>query len=395
MTIKITGEIAHEFMDNAWYEDEISSGKLTPASRVVKALEAATPEDPVDLMVDSYGGDVYGGGAMVNALRAARARGVVVTVHVGVRAFSMAANLIAAMKADGARVIAAKNTTIMFHSCYSYAGGGPQAHEDEAHGLRITNEAVIDDLNRCGITDCRAWFAEGRMHWISAKEALAMGLVSEIENSDAPIIAAVAARLPVKIAAMMQEHANMETPDNTPAETPAEQPTETVTAEQPTETPAEQPAETTAEEQQEAATETPAETPPEQSAEMVPLARFAGMQSALTKRINAVEQERDQLRASIANLTTDIAERNAALKTANAEIEQLRASHAETTKALDECQQAVANLEQRYREHVGLALTQPTSSGSAKSPRETLASLPPDQRAAYYDAHKDEIDNGR
>lgn len=82
-------------------------------------------------------------------------------------------------------------------------------------------------------------------------------------------------------------------------------------------------------------------------------ARLAGLQS---------KKDRDiaDLRAKIETLSSDIAEKDAALATAKADGEQLRQKLGEVEKALAETQASLAAETNRYREQVGLAL-QPSS----------------------------------
>ena len=169
MTVKIQGTIVSPDYDDAFFGAWIDKGVITPSSRVVSAIEGA--EEPIDLYINSYGGDVFAGGEMMIALLKAQAAGKLRTVEVGSLAASMAANIVAALKANGGRVTAHANTQLMYHGCYTVAEGGAQHLEDTADSLRSINEAVITNLNRIGITECRAWFAEGREKWLDATEA--------------------------------------------------------------------------------------------------------------------------------------------------------------------------------------------------------------------------------
>ena len=196
MTIKIQGTIVSPDYDDAFFGAWIDKGVITPSSRVVSAIEGA--EEPIDLYINSYGGDVFAGGEMMIALVKAQAAGKLRTVEVGSLAASMAANIVAALKANGGKVTAHANTQLMYHGCYTVAEGGAQHLEDTAESLRSINEAVISNLNRIGITECRAWFAEGREKWLDASEARKLGIVDEVAEDGAenpPEMRQTAARL--------------------------------------------------------------------------------------------------------------------------------------------------------------------------------------------------------
>ncbi|MBQ1429008.1 MAG: ATP-dependent Clp protease proteolytic subunit, partial [Kiritimatiellae bacterium] len=178
MTVKILGTIVSPDYDDAFFGSWIDKGVITPSSRIVSAVEGA--DEPIDLYINSYGGDVFAGGEMMIALLKAQAAGKLRTVEVGSLAASMAANIVAALKANGGKVMAHANTQLMFHGCYTVAEGGAQHLEDTADSLRSINEAVISNLNRLGITECRAWFAEGREKWLDATEAQKLGIVDDV-----------------------------------------------------------------------------------------------------------------------------------------------------------------------------------------------------------------------
>lgn len=116
-------------------------------------------------------------------------------------------------------------------------------------------------------------------------------------------------------------------------------------------------------------------------AEKIESARVSGLQAAKDKEIAelraalsdmqknsldalaSLEAEKNgeiaALKEANAKFETDIAEKVAALDALNGEVEQLRAAVSEATTALEKSQAALEASENRYREQVGLALTQP------------------------------------
>jgi ATP-dependent protease ClpP protease subunit len=182
--IEIRGIIVPSSLDMAWAKDYIDKGLLTPESRVRKALAEAG--DDVDLYINSQGGSVFSGNELVNALKQFKATGKKLEITVGAMAASMAANIIAMSGAD--KVRAHSNSKIMFHGASTITWAGSEAHADTAGLLASINSDVIASLTALPKADknqITGWFAEGREGWLSAKQALDMGLISEIIDSPA------------------------------------------------------------------------------------------------------------------------------------------------------------------------------------------------------------------
>ena len=391
MTIKIQGTIVSPDYDNAFFGAWIDKGVITPSSRVVSAIEGA--EEPIDLYINSYGGDVFAGGEMMIALVKAQTSGKLRTVEVGSLAASMAANIVAALKANGGKVTAHANTQLMYHGCYTIAEGGAQHLEDTADSLRSINEAVISNLNRIGITECRAWFAEGREKWLDASEARKLGIVDEVaedgaENppemrQTAARLAALATHFTTRQEYMMKIDETVNPVADDPAIAPEAAPVEEPKpAEEPTPAPAEEaPAEPVNEPEPTPAGEAPAPTEAEIEERVQKLAseRFASLQAKHDKKISDLTKERDEARASLESVKAD-------LTSSRAEVEKLTADLAQVRDQLAESE--------RNREAVVASALTPTQPKTAdgKSARQTLAALPPDKRAEYYKAHAAEID---
>lgn len=333
MKVNILGTIVSPDYDDDYFAAWIDKGIITPSSRVVSAIENAT--DPIDLYINSYGGDVFAGGEMLIALMKCVPKKKLASVEVGSIAASMAANIVAALRAAGVSVTAHTNSQLMYHGCYTMTEGGAQHHEDVATSLRNINESVIRNLNAVGITECRAWFSEGREKWIDSEEGLELGLFNLVaeKDADAPAEAKqTAARLAAfahniqsrsEYKMKLDETIKAEEPKTETVETPA--PVETAPEAAPAveETKPETPAEETA------PAETPAEIP---AAEPAPEAdieervtalaneRFAKLQSAhdqkiseLTKTRDAALKDLEAAKAEAISLKADIEKLNADL----------------------------------------------------------------------------------
>lgn len=389
MKVKIQGTIVSPDYDDGFFESWIDKGIITPSSRVVSSIENAT--EPIDLYINSYGGDVFAGGEMMIALLKASAAGKLASVEVGTIAASMAANIVAALRANGVPVTANANSEIMFHGCYTETIGGAQHHEDVAESLRNVNESVIANLNRIGITECRAWFAEGREKWIGAEDGLAMGLFSEINGTeaeaptDAKSIATKLAAFAASITTRKDYAMSIDDTIPTATETVAETATETASEEvkdtdEGNDTGVEEkPVEATSEAPVNAPEEAVSEPDIEARVTALANARFAGLQAKHDKMISELKAKLDESAKSLASVTSERDQ----LK---GEVENLTAGLADLRDQLAAEKSAHESVVANVLSHVG------PEHGERKNARETLASLPASKRAEYYKAHKAEID---
>ena len=385
MKVKIQGTIVSPDYDDGFFESWIDKGIITPSSRVVGSIENAT--EPIDLYINSYGGDVFAGGEMMIALLKASAAGKLASVEVGTIAASMAANIVAALRANGVPVTANANSELMFHGCYTETVGGAQHHEDVAESLRNVNESVIANLNRIGITECRAWFAEGREKWIGAEDGLAMGLFSEINGTeaeaptDAKSIATKLAAFAASITTRKDYTMSIDETIPTATETVAETATETASKEvkatgEGNDTGVEaKPVQATSE----APAEVVSESDIEARVTALANARFAGLQAKHDKMISELKAKLDESAKSLASVTSERDQLKGEVETLTAGLADLRDQLAAEKSAHES---VVANV----LSHVG------PEHGERKNARETLASLPASKRAEFYKAHKAEID---
>lgn len=385
MKVKIQGTIVSPDYDDGFFESWIDKGVITPSSRVVGSIENAT--EPIDLYINSYGGDVFAGGEMMIALLKASATGKLASVEVGTIAASMAANIVAALRANGVQVTANANSELMFHGCYTETVGGAQHHEDVAESLRNVNESVIANLNRIGITECRAWFAEGREKWIGAEDGLAMGLFSEINGTEAEAptdaksiatkLAALASSINTRKDYAMSIDDTIPTANETVAETSSEE--VKATDEGNDKGAEEKPVEAVSDAPVNAPAEAVSESDIEARVTALANARFAGLQAKHDKMISELKAKLDESAKSLASVTSERDQLKGEVETLTAGLADLRDQLAAEKSAHES---VVANV----LSHVG------PEHGERKNARETLASLPASKRAEYYNAHKAEID---
>lgn len=193
-TISIKGEIVSAAYDCDFFAGFIDNGVICPSSRAVKALAETDKDEDVTVFVDTPGGDVFAGDEIVIAART-RCLEKPLTVEIGSEACSMGANLVAALKAAGARVVAHPNSKVMFHSAACACAGGAELLKDRAALVEKINGAVAAELEKLGVKDTAEWFAEGREKWLGADDLLSLGLADEILGADSPRDEGFTARL--------------------------------------------------------------------------------------------------------------------------------------------------------------------------------------------------------
>ena len=389
MKVKIEGVIVSPDYDDGIFESWISKGVITPSSRVVRAVEDA--DEPIDLYINSYGGDVFAGGEMMIALLKAHAAGRIASVEVGSIAASMAANIVASLRANGCHVTANANSELMFHGCYTETIGGAQHHEDVAESLRNINDAVIANLNSIGITECRAWFAEGREKWIGAEDGVEMGLFTSISDltaskpadikATATKLAALASSINTRKDYAMSIDDTIPTANETVAETTTETTSKEVKAtDEGNDTGVEaKPVEANSEAPVNDPAEAVIESDIEARVTALANARFAGLQAKHDKMISELKAKLDESAKSLASVTSERDQLKGEVETLTAGLADLRDQLAAEKSAHES---VVANV----LSHVG------PEHGERKNARETLASLPASKRAEFYKAHKAEID---
>lgn len=303
--IEIRGVIVPSAYDQTWLADYIAKGLFTPESRVRAAL--ADANDDVELYINSQGGSVFAGNEMINALKQFKATGKKLEITVGSMAASMAANIVAMAGADHVRAFS--NSKFMFHGAYGLTEGGKGAHEDSAAMLASINSDVIAKLVTlpgAKKPEIKGWFEEGRMGWLSAKQALDLGLIGEISDAqDAPLAA-----MDKDAAAKMLETSGLDV-----AALDFEEPTSTVAR-----------------------------------AEFDALmARFTGLQSAKDKELSQLKADFEAFKATAGETETSLrAEHTAQVTALKAEITDFEAKLTTTTEELGT---AKANLSAEQSAH--------------------------------------------
>lgn len=210
-----------------WNEDGVIAANMV---RELSGLDV----DTINLRINSYGGSVPDGLAIYNALKRHRAT---VAVHIDGVAISCASYI--AMAGD--TITMAKNSQMMIHAPWSYAGGNAVELREQADILdRYAKSMASAYADKSGKTydDALAILTDGKDHWFLADEAVAEGFADAVGDEVAvaaslansfdlsrfkPAAPVAAARpsvsQPAAAAAKPQEHSMPD--ENKPAAQPA------------------------------------------------------------------------------------------------------------------------------------------------------------------------------
>lgn len=157
------------------YDDDIRSGDI-----VRELMEIESAYQKVDIRVNSMGGEVYSGIAIFNALRVSKA-------DINIYIDGIAASIASVIASCGKPVHMSRYARLMVHS----VSGGCYGNKDEIRQCINEIESLEETLadiyaNRCKKTkdEIKQLFFDGGEHWFTADEALAMGLVDSIYDTD-------------------------------------------------------------------------------------------------------------------------------------------------------------------------------------------------------------------
>lgn len=158
--------------------DEIGYWGVT-AQDFVAELQGVTA-GRIELHVNSPGGDVFDGIAIMQALKSHSA-------HVTVTVDSLAASIASVIAMAGDRVVMAKNATMMIHDGHSLAIGNAADMRQTADLLdKVSDNIASVYAERAGGT-VEEWRDRMRAEtWYSADEAVAAGLADEVLGAGKP-----------------------------------------------------------------------------------------------------------------------------------------------------------------------------------------------------------------
>jgi ATP-dependent protease ClpP protease subunit len=152
--------------------DEIGYWGIT-AGAFIDELRAIA-SDRIDLHLNSPGGDVFDGIAILNALRAHQAE---VTVYVD----AIAASIASVIAMAGDRVVMARNSQMMIHDAFGLCIGDADEMRQMAETLDRHSDNIASVYNDRAGGGVKSWRARMRAEsWFSPDEAVATGLADEV-----------------------------------------------------------------------------------------------------------------------------------------------------------------------------------------------------------------------
>lgn len=145
-------------------------------SVTLELMELAQSYSRIDVRINSYGGEVYAGLAIFNALKSSKA-----DIHIYVD--GVAASMAAVIALCGKPVEMSQYASIMLHSASTYVYGNRQEMGEAIRQLEALDATLAGIVSgRLGMSqaDVMAKYFDGKDHWITAEEALASGLVDAL-----------------------------------------------------------------------------------------------------------------------------------------------------------------------------------------------------------------------
>jgi len=191
--------------DDAWIYDWLEMEYSTPRG-VAEAIAAANGE-PLDVVINSPGGDVYSGSEIYTALK--EYSGDITVKIVGVAA---SAASVAAMA--GKRVLISPTAQIMIHNVSTRASGDYRDFAHESDVLKGWNKSIANAYAlKSGLPESELLSMMNKETWLTAQEAKEKGFADEIMFDEGRRLAASASGLlpPEVIAKLRNELINKKT----------------------------------------------------------------------------------------------------------------------------------------------------------------------------------------
>ena len=177
--------------------DEIGTRGISAKSFITDMRALNAPE--MDLFINSSGGSVFDGVAIFNAVRDLVKSGTVVNVTV----LGVAASIASVIALAGTTVKMPANTFMMIHNPWGAVEGTSSDMRDYADLLdKVTNNIVSTYVSRTGKTEAEIRDLLATDTWLSAEEALALGLCDEVTDAYAISACFDLDRMPDKVKAV-------------------------------------------------------------------------------------------------------------------------------------------------------------------------------------------------
>lgn len=155
--------------------DRVNSGDIAR-----ELLDAEAQCKSIDVRINSVGGEVFTGIAIFNAFRQSKAD---ITIYID----GIAASTASFIAACGKPVKMSRYARLMVHSPSGGSYGNANEMQNTIEMLKSLEDTLCDIYaNRCKKTkeEIRSMWFDGNDHWFTAQQALDLGLVDEIYDTE-------------------------------------------------------------------------------------------------------------------------------------------------------------------------------------------------------------------
>ena len=180
MRIDVKGTIVSN--NDKWIY-ELFEYDATCPNDVIKAIDQANGE-PLDVYINSGGGDIFAGSEIYSALRSYKGE---VSIHVVGFAASAASVIACAGKSD-----ISPTAMFMVHNVSGRAQGDYHVMDKSSYVLRTANKSIAAAyMAKTGMSEKEALAMMDQETWLTAQQAVAKGLIDKIaENQNLKLVAA-------------------------------------------------------------------------------------------------------------------------------------------------------------------------------------------------------------
>ena len=154
--------------------------QVDPANIVSQLMDLSNKFDEVDIHINSNGGDVFSGIAIYNALRLSE---VTIKIYID----GIAASIAGVIALCGKPLYMSQYSKLMIHSVSGGIYGNKIDLQDAINTIESLEDIIIEMISgRCkkNKAELKNLYFDGKDHWISASEALDMGLIDGILDLD-------------------------------------------------------------------------------------------------------------------------------------------------------------------------------------------------------------------
>lgn len=190
MRIDIKGVIIPN--DDKWAYDWFEIDSTAPRD-VLAVLDKAEGQ-PVDVYINSGGGDIFAGSEIYSALRE---YGGTLKIHIVGLAASAASVIAMAGQSD-----ISPTAMVMVHNVASMAGGDYHDMDKASEVLQQANKAIANAyMTKTGMSETKVLAMMDKETWLTAQQAVDAGLIDSITSSQLQLVAgyANAALLPQNV----------------------------------------------------------------------------------------------------------------------------------------------------------------------------------------------------